>query len=338
VYFSKSIAFRPNLSLTQRGVPLEIISSEAIKLQSLSSPKVSVVICTRNRGSRIVETIESILANDHSSFEIQVIDQSTNRETFDALQQFQKEPRLLYHHTATQGTGLSRNIGLQCANADMVLYTDDDCTVPPDWISKMARVLETYPQVSVVCCNVEPGEHDSTQGVIPVTHFKKDALVTSFIGHFLSSWMAAGMAVRKSSVIHWDGFDSTMGPGSTFQCGEDIDIVYRALFNHCAAYQLSQVAVTHNGFRTFEEYRKVIARDLVGLGAVHAKYLKILDLRILFHIFTSMFVVCLWQPVIGTIKSGKARGYKRIIFYLQGIISGVRTPMDRTKLVYIISR
>jgi hypothetical protein len=49
-------------------------------------PAITTIICTRNRGASAAETVQSILANDHPSFELIVVDQSTNSETADALQ------------------------------------------------------------------------------------------------------------------------------------------------------------------------------------------------------------------------------------------------------------
>ena len=38
----------------------------------------SVIVCTRNRGNRVEKTIETILKNRTTSFEVVLIDKSTN--------------------------------------------------------------------------------------------------------------------------------------------------------------------------------------------------------------------------------------------------------------------
>src|SRR5690606_12453731 len=100
-------------------------------------PRVSVVICTRNRGDSLVGTVQSILDNPHPSFEIIVVDQSTNDDTLTALQPFQADPRVCYIRSNTVGTGKARNIGLFAARGDIVAYTDDYCFVPKNWIQDL---------------------------------------------------------------------------------------------------------------------------------------------------------------------------------------------------------
>ncbi len=320
---------------TSRGLHLSLPRSQTeTGINRKTEPSVSVVICTRNRGRRIFETMESVFANDNPSFEVLVIDQSTNDETNSTLQPYRADSRFRYVPTQTQGTGLSRSIGLSQARGEIVLYTDDDCVVPPDWISAIQRVFDLNPQAAVACCSIRPGAHDATQGTIPANHFKSDRVLNSFMGHYESIWMAAGMAVRKREALLWGGFDSAMGPGSAFECGEDVDMVLRALHHGHQVCELSQVAVIHNGFRTFEEYRSVIARDLVGLGAAHAKYLKVFDWRIIPYILYNIFVVCAWQPAAGSLRSGKPQGFRRGLYYARGLLKGLRTGMDRARLTY----
>jgi glycosyltransferase involved in cell wall biosynthesis len=45
-------------------------------MDKTDQPKVTVVISTRNRGDRILKTIQTILLNDYPHFELRVVDQS----------------------------------------------------------------------------------------------------------------------------------------------------------------------------------------------------------------------------------------------------------------------
>ena len=50
--------------------------------------KASTVVCTRNRGDRIVSTVRSICSNDFPGLEILVVDQSETDETARAMEEF----------------------------------------------------------------------------------------------------------------------------------------------------------------------------------------------------------------------------------------------------------
>jgi len=104
-------------------------------------PQVTVLICTRDRGDLIHATIRSVLANTYPRFDLLIVDQSSEISTARAVAEFCGDSRLRYIHTATQGLSIARNIGLAFCHSDLVLMTDDDCEVPPDWISEMVALF-----------------------------------------------------------------------------------------------------------------------------------------------------------------------------------------------------
>src|SRR5262245_24956414 len=87
-------------------------------------PEISVVVCTRNRGENVARTIQTVMENHFRRFELVVIDQSTNVDAATAIEQFTTDPRFRYIHSATVGTGRSRNIGLTESKGGIVIYTD----------------------------------------------------------------------------------------------------------------------------------------------------------------------------------------------------------------------
>lgn len=298
------------------------------------TPSVSAVISTRNRGRSIVETIESILANDHKNFELLVVDQSTNKETEEAVQPFLHFPQLRYIHTNTQGTGLSRNIGLANAKADIVVYTDDDCTVSEKWLTSFEHVFNEHPNVAVAYCSVLPGSHDSSHGTIPNLRYDQDKLICSLKNYYRSIGLGAGMGVRKSVVEKWGGFDPSMGPGSPFRSGEDHDLALRTLSHHYCVFELASESVIHFGYRTWNEFRTVTARDWYSLGASHAKFIKKFNPQILPLVIYNIVVRSFLQPLTNIFHHSKPQGFKRAYFYLQGLIKGLQTPIDDQNLLY----
>ncbi len=299
-----------------------------------TQPEISAVVCTRNRGKQLIETIESILANRNVDFELLIIDQSTNDETNQALQPYLSNPRLRYIQTATQGAGLSRNIGLHQARAEIVAYTDDDCQVSDRWLSKMLAAIKINPKVAIVFCSIEAGPHNTNYGAIPTYEYRKDRVVQSLSGYFRSIGMAAGMAVRKQVVLRWGGFDPAMGPGSVFRSAEDHDLALRTLGNRWWVYELAEEFVIHNGFRTFEEYELLTARDWFAIGAAHAKFIRRIDLRIVPVILFNLVFRCFLHPIFGFFRVGKIEGGRRLWYYIQGIVKGIHTPIDQKSQIY----
>ena len=316
------------------------------------TPKVSVVICTRNRGEKVQAAICSVLASQHSKFELIVVDQSTNDVTEKTIQPFINDPRFTYLRSNTTGQGISRNIGLKCASADIVAYTDDDCTVSTQWLKAVEEIFWKYPQVSVVFCSVEPGPHDRNQGSIPYRHYSKDKIYRSIHQYFNTGGMGAGMSVRKSAILKWGGFDETLGPGAYFRSADDIDVAWRALLKREWVYELSSESVIHHGFRNWVEYQELTKRDFYSIGAVHAKLAKRSFIKALPTILYHVLYISLWVQVAGALSYrqregsprlvaywldliNRPRGFTRFVYYWLGFFKGMKTPVDYSNLVYL---
>ena len=75
--------------------------------ENAAVPQVSAIICTRNRGDKIAAAVTSVLSCDHPSFDLTIIDQSTDDLTRDAVAAI-GDPRVRYVHSTEPG--LSRGL------------------------------------------------------------------------------------------------------------------------------------------------------------------------------------------------------------------------------------
>ncbi len=315
-------------------------------------PTVSAVICTRDRGKQVQAAIESVLANEHPGFELIVVDQSSNDVTEKAVQPFINDPRFTYIRSNSTGLTTSRNIGLKCAKADIVAFTDDDCTVSTHWLNAVEDIFWKYPHVTVVFCSVEPGPHDRTKGAIPYRHYSQDKIYHSIVQYSNTAGMGAGMSVRKSAILKWGGFDESLGPGAYFRSADDIDIAWRALLKQEWVYELASISITHHGFRNWIEYRELTKRDFYSIGAVHAKLAKRLFIKALPTILYHTLYISLWVQLAGALSYRQSegsirffdywldlfkhpRGLTRFKYYWQGFFKGIKTPVDSSNIVYL---
>ena len=302
-----------------------------------SCPSISAVICTRNRGDRVVATLETLFANTHANFEVIVVDQSTNDDTANAVRRFCGHPRFHYLRTPTRGIGVSRNIGLECARAEIAAFTDDDCTVPPDWLEGMETAMLSYPKVAMVFCNVLPGPHDAAAGFIPDSVRTDNLLLRSIGDKRRGRGIGAGIAVRRSAVLDIGGFDRWLGAGGYFPAGEDIDLEVRLLLKGWWAYETADVSVTHYGFRTWREGAELTQRDWVGIGATYAKPIKCGYWRVAPLIAHELLIYALWRPFEEIFHLRSPRGFKRLVYFWRGFLGGMTTPVDRAHILYASS-
>jgi len=300
----------------------------------LDSPVASVVICTRNRGGLVVEAVESVLANTYSSFELLLLDQSTNLETEEAAALYGLDTRFRYLHSDTVGTGVSRHLGLLEARGKYVLYTDDDCTVERNWVETIVRIFEESEETAVIFSSVTPAEYDTQFGVIPSYEYDEERTISSLPGYYRSIGMGAGMSVRRDAVLGIGGFDKHLGPGSPFKSGEDHDIAVRALLKGWSVRETKQVAVTHYGYRTLSQFRELTGRDWFSIGAVYAKSMKAGNPSVIVLLVYNLLVRGIWLPLTLVFQFKKPQGFKRSVYLLRGFFAGLKTPVKKDMILY----
>lgn len=298
-------------------------------------PAVSAIVCTRGRAASVVATIETILANDHDSFELVVIDQSDDDATERALRPFSTDGRFRYVREPSIGLGRSRNAGLREARADVVVYTDDDVTVPPDWLTVMDAVFAEWPRCAVAFCNVDAGPHDPSTGFIPTYLRTGTVEIASVRGKCRARGIGAGLAVRRSAVLSLGGFDPHLGAGGEFSSCEDGDIALRALLGGRTVVETDRVTVVHHGFRTWDEGRVLTRRDFRGIGACLAKPMRARRWRAVSVLaYESLWIAGL-KPIVRTVKHRRYSGLKSSWYLWSAFFEALRWPVDRTTLLFV---
>lgn len=305
--------------------------------QSLPSiPSITVLICTRDRGESIQSTLRSILACHYPDFTLLVVDQSCDRRTEQAVAVFAEDPRLRYLRTHTQGLSMALNIGLAMSTSDIVVITDDDCEVPPNWITEMVAPFVRYPQVAAVFCDVIAAPHDPQAGWIPI-----NIAAHSFLVEDLTHWqtsdgvnvgIGAGMALRRSCAQAIGGFNPLFGSGSRFRSANDVEMTLHALAAGYQIYRTTTVGVIHYGFRTHEEGRHLTRRNLFGIGALYGQLLR-RGYWITLRYYLVVFKVAVLVPALKDLAHRQPpRKLGRAFWLLRGLIEGLATaPLVRTR-------
>ncbi|HEY5922531.1 MAG TPA: glycosyltransferase [Kofleriaceae bacterium] len=102
-------------------------------------PRVSVIVRSFNRLAALAELLQALLAQDHDSFEIVVVEQSTDRPADDlaVLDSLARDPRVRILQFAPLGGPGARNAGVRAAHGDLFVFIDDDdLPASRDWLSR----------------------------------------------------------------------------------------------------------------------------------------------------------------------------------------------------------
>ena len=121
-----------------------------------SSILCSVVIPTFNRGAGLKDCLNSVAAQNTTDFEVIVVDDCSESETEaqEIVAAIAKErPHISFRcirQKENGGHGKARNAGVKVACGKIILFTDDDCTVPSDWVLTHIDAHERYPTAAGV--------------------------------------------------------------------------------------------------------------------------------------------------------------------------------------------
>lgn len=129
-------------------------------------PLFSVVICTYNGAHRLGRSVESVLDQDQTDFELVVVDDGSEDNTADVVAKYDSAA-VRYVHRPNGGLSAARNTGLEAAFGELVIFLDDDDWVEPTWLSTLAS--QVAPQTGVVSCACwfENPEDGSSTVVLP---------------------------------------------------------------------------------------------------------------------------------------------------------------------------
>lgn len=213
-------------------------------------------------------------------------------------------PEVVYVAEKRQGLSYARNAGICASTGDVIVCTDDDVSMPPDWLEKLL-VPFTKADVMVVTGNVLPREIETqaqqwfeTYGGLGRGFAAKRAgsqWFESFRFQAVPTWLlgATANAAFRATIFddpHVGLLDERLGVGSPTGCSEDTMLFYQVLrAGHSIVYEPTAY-VWHSHRNTYKALRKQLYSYSKGHVAYHLMTLvQFGDLRALFHL-------CFWLP------------------------------------------
>jgi len=217
----------------------------AIPPASRPAPQpITVVVCTRDRGALLRESLEAIRAIDYPLVEVLVVDNAPSDDETRALLA-DEFPEFRYVREDRAGLSHARNAGLNAATTGIVAYTDDDVIVDPQWLWAITAGFARADDVGCVTGIVPSGElRNAVQAWFDArVSWSKLTAARTFrlsdppddlpmfpfcVGEFGTG---ANFAVHRDHMLALGGFDTALGAGTRTKGGEDLDMFVRMLYD-----------------------------------------------------------------------------------------------------------
>jgi glycosyltransferase involved in cell wall biosynthesis len=113
---------------------------------------VSVVMPTYNRQAYVGQAIESVLKQQHTRFELIILDDASTDGTLEIIEDYaDRDNRIrVARHVENRGLARTLNEGLALARYDLVARMDDDDVMLPNRLRRQIEFMKLRPDVSVV--------------------------------------------------------------------------------------------------------------------------------------------------------------------------------------------
>ncbi|MEO9806573.1 MAG: glycosyltransferase family 2 protein [Reichenbachiella sp.] len=140
--------------------------------------KLSVIIPTYNRPEQLKEAVNSVLDQRLEDLEIIIIDDASDPESqnqIDAISSLSSRVHLK-RNMSNSGVPTCRNIGLENAKGDYILFLDDDDVLLPNMLKQSIEVIEKE-EIDLVSCRVEVvGAHLPDNKINTYNHQQNDSI------------------------------------------------------------------------------------------------------------------------------------------------------------------
>ncbi|MEO9874428.1 MAG: glycosyltransferase family 2 protein [Anderseniella sp.] len=131
--------------------------------------RIAILVCTSNQPGNMVQTLTSI-ANlaipASSSCTFTIVNNSVKRVTLRDFEIHAKALPTTIVNEPSPGLSIARNTGIASIDADYVIFTDDDVTVPRNWLAAYEAAFRRYPDAAFFGSDIAPLflEADSSWG------------------------------------------------------------------------------------------------------------------------------------------------------------------------------
>ena len=121
-----------------------------------TSLKISVIIPTYGREQPLIDSIDDVLKQNYSDFEIIVVDQTQNHEpeTQTYLQKLADARKIQWYRVDWASLPGARNYAVRRAKGDILVFIDDDVKLETNYLQSHAKNYQHHPEIGAVAGRV----------------------------------------------------------------------------------------------------------------------------------------------------------------------------------------
>lgn len=143
---------------------------------------ISIVLPVYNGAKYLRESIDSVLAQTYTNWELLIVDDCSKDETPEIAQEYiRKDPRIQYYRNK-ENLRLPRNLnkGFSMTKGNYVTWTSDDNRYRPEALERMYRALVEQPNAQLVYASFDIIDEN---GIVTATYIAKQSDMKRLVGY-----------------------------------------------------------------------------------------------------------------------------------------------------------
>ena len=121
---------------------------------------ISLIMTTYNGEKYLEEQLDSIRNQSRTPDEVLIFDDRSKDSTAELVRSYIQKYKLtswhFFENEVNKGYALNFSDGMNQCNGDIIFLADQDDIWLPEKIKEMSEIMETHPEISLLCSDVEP--------------------------------------------------------------------------------------------------------------------------------------------------------------------------------------
>jgi glycosyltransferase involved in cell wall biosynthesis len=220
-------------------------------------PYFSIIIPVYNKEKFVAKTIESILSQTFTDYEIIIVNDGSTDQSEAKISVF-KDNRIQYYSKKNEGVAPARNFGIEKATADYICFLDADDYWHPTFLETMQRYSSELPEQKVFAAAIEIETKNKT---IPARYSIPSTSDFEIVNFFDASqkecalWTSS-VCIHKSVFEKVGDFDTKIKHGEDTELWIRIGLQFPIVFIRkiLARYVYDEKSISRNLNYFFEDY------------------------------------------------------------------------------------
>lgn len=210
---------------------------------------ISVIIPLYNKEQSIAGTIEQVLKQTFSDFEIIVVNDGSTDKSAEIVRSFH-DHRIRLFEKQNEGVSSARNFGIRKAKYQYISFLDADDYWVDNYLEKLYQLIISFPECGMWGIGYGHEYDENSRELIEQNYFR--GIVDNYW-----KWHPLGAFWTSSTTIRKDVFDTAGYFDERIRWGEDIDMWYRVILNYTVAFD-SEVLVYYRQHAENRAMKKIV--------------------------------------------------------------------------------